>query len=173
MHDNFQRQVLSLFRKIHTHMATVVNRYCQPMGVTWPQVVLLKELFDHGELTIGELARQLGFTNSNVSAICKRLEKGGFLVRARDVSDQRTVRVSMTHYARQIALAAENDELDLGLFSNASEEDKRVILDGLACLERLINQNMSALPSPEELLPAKWIEQRGAELQPAGRAAEQ
>lgn len=128
------------------------------MGITWPQALILKELAEHDEISISELARYLGFTNSNVSAICKRLEKGGFLTRTRDVSDQRTVRVALTHYAKKTADAIRQREQNLSLFEGASEEDKCIILDGFSRLDRLISRNMSKLPPAEELLPAQWIQ---------------
>lgn len=75
MYDDFQTQIIGLFRSLHGQLGAVVNQYCQPLGITRPQALILKELAEHDEISISELARRLGFTNSNVSAICKRLEK--------------------------------------------------------------------------------------------------
>ena len=158
MYDDFQTQIIGLFRSLHGQLGAVVNQYCQPLGITWPQALILKELAEHDEISISELARRLGFTNSNVSSICKRLEKGGFPTRTRDVSDQRTVRVALTHYAKKTADTIREDEQNLCLLSGASEEDKRIIIDGFSRLNRLISRNMSKLPPAEELLPAQWIQ---------------
>ncbi|MDI3297962.1 MAG: MarR family transcriptional regulator [Bacillota bacterium] len=64
--------------------------------MTPEQYWLLRHLEEAGPTSIGELAAQLGITPSSATIACKRLERGGFVLRERQASDERVVKVQLT-----------------------------------------------------------------------------
>ena len=74
----------------------------QQSTLTLEQFWLLRQLWQQGPMTIGELAAALGITPGSVTIACKRLEKEGLLTRDRQAQDERVVLVSLTSEANEI-----------------------------------------------------------------------
>lgn len=75
-----------------------------PLGLTYPQFLLLSALWETDGRTVGELCTALGLETSTVTPMVKRMETAGLLTRARDGTDERRVFVWLT--ARGHALRA-------------------------------------------------------------------
>jgi len=74
----------------------------QQSTLTLEQFWLLRQLWQHGPMTVGELAAALGITPGSVTIACKRLEKDGRVTRDRQAQDERVVRVALTPEANEI-----------------------------------------------------------------------
>jgi len=74
----------------------------QQSTLTLEQFWLLRQLWQQGPMTIGELATALGITPGSVTIACKRLEKDGHVTRDRQAYDERIVRVALTPEANEI-----------------------------------------------------------------------
>jgi MarR family transcriptional regulator, organic hydroperoxide resistance regulator len=74
----------------------------QQSTLTLEQFWLLRQLWQQGPMTIGELATALGITPGSVTIACKRLEKDGHVTRDRQAYDERIVRVALTPEAHTI-----------------------------------------------------------------------
>jgi DNA-binding MarR family transcriptional regulator len=74
----------------------------QQSTLTLEQFWLLRQLWQQGPMTIGELAIALGITPGSVTIACKRLEKDGHVTRDRQAYDERIVRVALTPEAHTI-----------------------------------------------------------------------
>jgi DNA-binding MarR family transcriptional regulator len=70
-------------------------------GLTFPQFLAMKALQRHGRLTVKALADALEVTPANVTGIVTRLEREGFVTRARDASDRRIVYVRLTEQGHE------------------------------------------------------------------------
>lgn len=82
-------------------------------------------------------------TNSNLSAICQRLEARHLIERIRDEDDQRVVMAVLTPHAVQILEEVE-EKLNtdyLPILQCAHPEDQEIILSGLQKLDQLLNSN--------------------------------
>lgn len=77
----------------------------QQTTLTLEQFWLLRQLWQQGPMTIGELAASLGITPGSVTIACKRLEKDGRVTRDRQAQDERVVRVALTPEANEILKA--------------------------------------------------------------------
>ena len=64
--------------------------------LTNEQLWLLAILRDGGPLSVSELARTLGVTQSAATTSCQRLERAGLVTRTRGVDDERVVRIAVT-----------------------------------------------------------------------------
>jgi DNA-binding MarR family transcriptional regulator len=69
--------------------------------ITPEQYWLMRRLHWEGAQSIGTLAEALGITSSSATTACKRLEKAGFVLRERQLDDERMVCVSLTEAGRE------------------------------------------------------------------------
>jgi DNA-binding MarR family transcriptional regulator len=110
-------------------------------GLTTPQISTVTVLFDQGPLSLKELSRELGLSHSTVSGIVDRLERHGLVQRSVEPSDRRITRISVTRevdaYARRGYLESQVGRL-LPVLRSATEDQRRLIKDGLALLQALI-----------------------------------
>ncbi|RJX38853.1 MarR family transcriptional regulator [Paenibacillus pinisoli] len=71
-------------------------------GISLPGMLILNSISQQGDQRLGELAEQLDFTSGAVTALCDKLEDGGFAVRVRSEEDRRTVVLRITGQGREL-----------------------------------------------------------------------
>ena len=84
---------------LYTATSQVIRAYRGPLaaiGLTYPQYLAMLVLWELGEQTVKGLSHQLALDSSTLTPLLKRLESAGFVIRKRDASDERVVRVSAT-----------------------------------------------------------------------------
>lgn len=74
----------------------------EPLGLTYPQYLVLLVLWEQDGLMVKEIGRPLHLDSGTLTPMLKRLETMGYVRRTRDVSDERQVRVTLTERAREI-----------------------------------------------------------------------
>jgi MarR family transcriptional regulator, organic hydroperoxide resistance regulator len=67
-----------------------------PLGLTYPQYLVLLVLWEEEGLSVKEIGQQLHLDSGTLTPVLKRLEKAGFVRRRRDAQDERQVRVELT-----------------------------------------------------------------------------
>ncbi|MDA0136646.1 MarR family winged helix-turn-helix transcriptional regulator [Solirubrobacter deserti] len=67
-----------------------------PLGVTYPQYLVLLVLWEHGTRSVRDLGEALHLDSGTLSPLLKRLEASGLVTRARAAEDERQVRVGLT-----------------------------------------------------------------------------
>lgn len=67
-----------------------------PLGLTYPQYLVLLSLRGNKNETISGLGKKLFLDSNTLSPLIKRLEKMGLLIRQRSKEDERVVTVSLT-----------------------------------------------------------------------------
>lgn len=73
-----------------------------PLGLTYPQYLVLMALWNESPLTIGELGHRLYLDSGTLSPLLKRLQSLGMIDRARSAEDERVVLVSLTTAGRNV-----------------------------------------------------------------------
>lgn len=73
-----------------------------PLGLTYSQYLVLLLLWEHGEVTVGEIRGCLHLDIGTVTPLLKRMESGGLVTRRRDADDERRVRVGLTARGRAL-----------------------------------------------------------------------
>lgn len=136
----FKYEVELLFGTISTKFSELLREFYDPYGITAPQAMILIALHKRGPGKIGDMAKTLNMTNSNLSVICRRLERSGFLLRKRNEIDQRVVHLYLTEKSQAFLEELEKKITTDYLCSleQASDEDKEVILKGLRKLSELL-----------------------------------
>ncbi len=77
-------------------MARLHKPLLEPLGLTFPQYLVLLELFAAAPRSVGEIGATLGMDTGTITPLLKRLEAGGSVSRRRDPTDERRVLVSLT-----------------------------------------------------------------------------
>jgi DNA-binding MarR family transcriptional regulator len=86
--------------------AIAINRMYKPMldplGLTYPQYLVLGALWEENGQSIGAIADRLALEPSTITPLVKRLEQAGFVARKRCNIDERQVHVSLTQQGKDV-----------------------------------------------------------------------
>jgi MarR family transcriptional regulator, organic hydroperoxide resistance regulator len=77
-------------------MVRLHKPFLEPLGLTFPQYLVLLELFAGTPRTVGDLCAKLSMDTGTLTPLLKRLEASGKITRTRDVADERRVLVELT-----------------------------------------------------------------------------
>ncbi len=98
MAERFERieHLRYLLRSINRRLEHYFTLYLQQYDLTFPQLLLIREVYRHNNLPMSELSKRLGLANSTVCGMVDRLEKRELLARIRDTDDRRVIRIVAT-----------------------------------------------------------------------------
>lgn len=77
-------------------VTAVYRPLLEPLGLSYPQYVVLAVLWDQGELPVGALVSRLQSDYGTITPLLKRMEKQGLISRTRNPRDERSVIVALT-----------------------------------------------------------------------------
>lgn len=83
-------------------MVRLHKPFLEPLGLTFPQYLVLLELLNGSPRTVGDLGLRLGMDTAMLTPLLKRLQIAGLVTRVRDVNDERRVQVDVTDKSRVI-----------------------------------------------------------------------
>lgn len=84
---------------VHATFRAVTSVYrplLEPLGVSYPQYLVLAVLWDGGDLPVGALVSRLQSDYGTITPLLKRMENQGLIVRTRNPQDERSVIISLT-----------------------------------------------------------------------------
>jgi DNA-binding MarR family transcriptional regulator len=96
--------LVELLRRLSVTSARHVSMIAKTMGVSFTEVVALHHLYDTGGLTSKELARLMFLTPGAVTQLADRLERAGYLERAPNPADRRSLLLRETRVGEEAAL---------------------------------------------------------------------
>jgi len=100
------RQLCFLLYKASGRMTQVYRPILEPLGLTYPQYLVMLVLWQHGDQTVSVLGKQLDMEIGTLSPLLKRMEAAGHLKRQRDDADERRVIVRLTPQGRSLRRSA-------------------------------------------------------------------
>jgi MarR family transcriptional regulator, organic hydroperoxide resistance regulator len=68
----------------------------EPLGLTFPQFLVMVTLYEKIPRTVGEIGAELGMDNGTLTPLLKRLVSAGLVTRERDAQDDRRVLINLT-----------------------------------------------------------------------------
>jgi DNA-binding MarR family transcriptional regulator len=78
------------------------RRLLQPWNLTYPQYLVLVELWEHGSRSVRDLGEDLLLDSGTLSPLLRRMEAAGLVGRERTESDGRLVTVTLTERGRDL-----------------------------------------------------------------------
>lgn len=141
---------VSLYRKVMEGMRRAsglfeqrMHPFCAQHGITTLQLNIMLNLYFDGAQTVTGLAKRTCMAGANNSALCKKLEKDGFVTRTRDEADERQVLVALSPagdaLVRSFAAACEQEYNSEP--RPLSPQDAETIMAGVDTLLRYLEIN--------------------------------
>ncbi len=94
-------------------MTKLYQPVLRPLGLTYPQYLVLLVLWETDALGVGELGVRLFLDSGTLTPLLKRMETAGLLSRDRDADDERRVIVMLTARGRALRRKAEGIPLQV------------------------------------------------------------
>lgn len=121
-------------------MSRLYRPLLAPLGLTYPQYLVLMALWADDGQSVGSLGEELDLDSNTLTPLLKRMEAAGLLARARSQEDERVVTVSLSEKGR--ALEAESGRITACVF-----EATGLSIEDVAALRSKVNalrQNLNA-----------------------------
>ncbi|MCT7657300.1 MarR family winged helix-turn-helix transcriptional regulator [Mycobacterium deserti] len=109
--------------------------FLEPLGLTFPQYLVILALLDSAPQTVGALGARLDMDTGTITPLVKRLEAAGMVSRVRDRTDERRVLVDLTAAGRALEseVRSVTDKIKSACqLDDAGLHDLRRTLEGLA-----------------------------------------
>jgi DNA-binding MarR family transcriptional regulator len=119
----------------------------EPLGVTYPQYLVLLVLWERDGFSIKQLGERLALDSGTLTPLCKRLAQQGVIERRRGDDDERLVRIYLTATGRALRQKARRIPHELTCsagYDATSERSLREIgrlRDELIALTRRLDDN--------------------------------
>lgn len=81
-------------------MVRLHKPYLEPLGLTFPQYLVILELLNGAPLSVGAIGTCLSMDAGTITPLLKRLEAAGLVTRTRDPADERRVMIDLTPDSR-------------------------------------------------------------------------
>lgn len=122
-----------------------LNALYRPLGEKFSlgpvELRVLTELRSKQKLTMGELAKRIAITGTNLSPVCKKLERSGLIVRERNPDDERKVEVYISEEGWSILKKCEETIQERHKkLPQPNREDFENLLTSLANINRYIKE---------------------------------
>lgn len=149
VHANISNEVLIALRRM-IRAVDLHSRYLSKhFGLTGPQLIILRELAQAGEMSPGDLAASVSLSQATVTGITDRLEKRGLITKQKSVIDRRRVIVKPTDACLQLLAQAPPpiQESFLNQFDKLQDWEQSMLLSALQRLVRMIDaKDIEAAP---------------------------
>lgn len=99
-------------------MNKVYRKLLAPLGLTYPQYLVMLVLWERDELTVSEIGERLFLDSATLTPLLKRLEASDLLTRTRSASDERQVVIALSRSGK--ALKAKAAQVPEGVFCAAA-----------------------------------------------------
>ncbi len=125
-------------------MTKLYQSRLKPLGLTYPQYLVLLALWEKDKVTVSELGARVQLDSGTLSQLLKRMEQSGVICRKRDVGgDERRVLISVTEQGQQLKIAAAGVPADMVSVMDTPYEE---LVDLTARVSELRQKLIRALP---------------------------
>lgn len=137
-----KNELWDIIRMITVNMDSVFNPIVKFYGLTMIQSRILISIGKCSNTNIGNISEMLDISSPNVSNMCKKLEKHGFIIRNRSQEDERIVTLELTEKGME---TLKNINKDLNqkfkpILDSKSDEDFEDIITGMRKLNELLRE---------------------------------
>jgi|GEM_PF-979639 len=121
-------EIVTDLHAIHKFMKKHIHSYFKEFDFTPPQGMMVGMLMHHGKMKISDLSKKMGLSNSTVSSLVDRMEKGGHVERVRSNEDRRVVYVQMSQDLSR-RLNSHEQVLEAAMASGLNQASDQCVLD--------------------------------------------
>jgi len=121
-------------------MAREHKPFLEPLGLTYPQYLVILELLNGSPLAVGVLGSRVDMDTGTITPLLKRLEAAGWVTRTRDRADERYVMVDLTPHGQAMAADVFSVTDKIKSACQLSEQDIDELRGTLDTLTRLLTK---------------------------------
>lgn len=99
---NLGTQLSFSLHRAANRMVRLHKPILEPLGLTFPQYLVMLELVDDAPQTVGALGARLDMDTGTITPLLKRMDAAGLVTRTRDLGDERRVLVGLTAKGRAL-----------------------------------------------------------------------
>ena len=119
-------------------MTKLYKPLLQPLGLTYPQYLVMLVLWERDGIPVSELGDRLALDSGTLTPLLKRLAVAGLLQRLRDTADERRVLLRLTPAGRALQQQARNVPLSIAAASGCSLDELSALTAQLQTLRQRI-----------------------------------
>ncbi|MBC7701686.1 MarR family transcriptional regulator [Aquabacterium sp.] len=105
---SLDRQLCFALYSASLAMTKLYKPLLAPLGLTYPQYLVMMVLWEHADLTVNDLGQHLQLDSGTLTPLLKRLEAAGLVQRQRDQEDERRVRITLSASGRALKEQAQS-----------------------------------------------------------------
>lgn len=122
-------------------MNKVYRKRLQPLGITYPQYLVLMVLWERNAMTVSEIGDRLFLDSATLTPLLKRMERLELLQRARAKADERQVIISLTPKGHDLQLPAKAMSEGVFCATESSPAELTALRDSLVLLRNRLFKN--------------------------------
>ena len=103
---SLDRQLCFALYSASLAMTKLYKPLLQPLGLTYPQYLVMLVLWESDGITVSDLGERLALDSGTLTPLLKRLEAAGLLSRVRDATDERRVLLTLSAAGRALKAQA-------------------------------------------------------------------
>lgn len=124
-----------------------------PLGLTYPQYIVMLALWEHGELSAGALGAKVALDSGTLVPLVRKLTASGLVERRRSPADDRSVLISLTTVGRNLSKRARSVNEQIACAIQCTDAQFQVLMRSLKDLRAALlgsaDDPLTAnLPSP-------------------------
>lgn len=125
----------------HPRNRSALKKLGKELGLTGPQLILMRSIKELGEVTIRELSNNTNMSQATATTILDRLERNGYVKRVRSMSDKRKVHAYLTDEGKAILEKAPLPLQDnfIDQFHQLEEWEQSLLLSSVQRLSSMMN----------------------------------
>jgi DNA-binding MarR family transcriptional regulator len=141
-------QLCFAFYSVSHAFSRAYRQFLDPLGLTYPQYVVLLVLWEQDNLTVKSIGEQLFLDSGTLTPLLKRLETAGLIRRQRDQKDERQVRILLTDAGRALREKAEDIPKNVGCALGLSFDEICALTEQVAKLRGRLHDSASPVAKP-------------------------
>lgn len=117
----------SLLQRLSFSTHRQKNQFAEEIGISRQQFDVLCILYEKGQITMGELCKEISSACSTATDLADKLEKAGYVERLREKRDRRVVRLNILSKGEKLIKSViERRSEKLGTIMETFEEEERM-----------------------------------------------
>ena len=122
---------------LYTESRRLTKDQAAKVGLTGPQLTVVKILDELGDLSLSELSDRIRAQNSTVTGIVDRMEREGLVDRKRSAEDRRVVHIQLTDKGQKLAKGLDFEPFSIFRHALQQALEPHELLQLLALLDKL------------------------------------
>lgn len=155
----FDQLLMDVFRELGVHRPEQV---LPGWSLSLSEIYALSILEERGSLSQQELGVALSLEKSSISRLVEQLEQRGWIVRERDIRDNRLRLLRLTELGAEVteAMHRHMHERHAELFNQLAPQEQAALLEGLTALRRALRSSVWKPNPPPDSPPSAPLTRR-------------